>query len=332
MSKKINLYPLSLNLFEGDGAGTGAGPTGNVGDGSASGEETNNSYATGKKGKSKGALSNVVYGVQDTPPADNLDTEINQAAADVKPSTITTSDTLEAKKAEFESLIKGEYKDLFGERMQEIINKRFKESKTLETQVEAIKPIIEMLGSKYGVTDGDIEKLSKAIQEDDSYYEEEAIEKGLTVEQLKQIKTMERENAELKKAQENMAVQKQAEETYSKWISESEQVKQLYPGFDLNAEAQNPDFVKLLKAGVSVQAAYQSVHMDNILGGAMQATAQKVQQATVNNIRSRSQRPAENGLSSQTGVIVKPSARNLTPEDRKEIVRRAARGETIKFN
>ena len=58
---------------------------------------------------------------------------------------------------------------------------------------------LELLAKKYGVDANDTEALNKAIEEDDAYYEEEALEKGITVQQLKEIRRMEKENVELKR-------------------------------------------------------------------------------------------------------------------------------------
>ena len=157
------------------------------------------------------------------------------------------------------------------------------------------------------------------------------MEKGLTVEQLKQYKKLERENAELMKAQNEATQRKQQEERYQGWLQQAATMKAVYPGFDLNTEAKNPSFVRLLNAGVDVKAAYQSVHMDDILGGAMQHTAQEVAKATVNSIRAKGQRPAENGLNSQAGVVVKSDVYSYTREDRKNAIAQARKGELVRF-
>lgn len=331
--KKLNkLLALNLSLFDGAAAGTGAGIAAGEG-ATATGESANSTPSVAGKGTKRATnpLSTVQYGKQaEAKPAETAEGDTtNQAAADSKPTTKTTSDTLEAKKAEFEKLISGDYKDMFSERVQGIIDKRFKEMKTLQSQMEKLNPVIEMLSSKYGETD--IEKLSKAIQDDDSYYEQEAAEKGLTVEQLKEFKRMERENAELKRSQEEIEKRQNADRIYAQWMQDSEQLKAQYPNFDLSTEIQNPDFLKLLRAGVPVKAAYQTVHMDDILSGAMHYTAQKTQEQVVNNIKARASRPTENGISTQTGVVVKSDVTKLSAADRREIARRAARGETITF-
>ena len=75
--------------------------------------------------------------------------------------------------------------------------------------------------------------------------------------------------------------------------------------------------------------AYQAVHMDDILGGAMQYTAQKVKESTVSAIKSRSKRPSENGGTAQSGSITKNKA--LTREDRARLVARAMAGESVQL-
>ena len=96
------------------------------------------------------------------------------------------------RKAEFDKLIKGEYKDLYDEKMQTTIQKRLKGTKETVEKYEALSPMLEMLGKKYGVDPSDTAALSKAIEEDDSYYEEEALEKGIPVEHLKEMRRIDR--------------------------------------------------------------------------------------------------------------------------------------------
>ena len=123
---KFKLIDVNLRLFDGASAGGAAG-TGTAGTGEGASEGTSNATAdlTQKNGSShrssrrSGDLSNVVYGKQQT----------ETPAAEGKADVTTTSDTLEQKRQSFEELIKGEYKDMFTERTQAIINDRFKQTK-----------------------------------------------------------------------------------------------------------------------------------------------------------------------------------------------------------
>lgn len=334
MKKSSMAYPLILNLFEGAaGAPTGDGGAvtatqGDIGTPQA-GKAEQVSYS--RKGKRANPLANVQYGKQpEASQAVTVRQEENHDAGG-EPTTKTTSNTLEEKRAEFERLINSEYKELFTEKFQQTFDRRFKDHKALEQQVKDMKPVLELLGEKYGVTDGDIGRLAEAIQNDDSYFEEEAMEQGMTVEQLKHIRQIERENAALRQAQEELENRRNAERTYSEWMAQAETVKEIYPHFSFEAECENPSFTKLLRAGVDVKAAFEATHMDDILGGAMAVTAKRVSQQMVNNIKSRGNRPSENGISSQAGSIVKNDVSKLTAADRREIIRRVNRGEKITF-
>jgi len=118
-----------------------------------------------------------------------------------------------------------------------------------------------------------IKALVEAIRKDDGFYEEEALEKGLTVKRLKEIKRIEAENARLRVAQQDIERRQNTDRVYSQWMQQADAVKRFYLNFDFRAEEESPQFVSLLWAGIDVRTAYEVVHRDEILGGAMQYTA-----------------------------------------------------------
>ena len=256
--------------------------------------------------------------------------------AAVSQTSITDADGTTAtnidREAEFEKLIKGEYKDLYDSRMQDTIKNRLKGQKETVEKYEALAPTLETLAKKYGVDASDINALNKAIEEDDAYYEEEALEKGITVEQLKEFKKMERENAELKKMRDEKNAKEAAEKKVATWMEESKQVKAIYPQFDLKSEMQNPKFVDLLRVpGVDVRTAYELTHKDEIIAGAMQFTAKTVEKKIADKIAANGARPTENGLNSQSASLTKSDVSQLSKADILDIQRRVARGEKISF-
>ena len=314
MDKHIFFRKLNLQLFA-DGAGGGEGGTGAVG---ATGETA--TAAVSQRSGAKNPLANVVYGKQATPAA-----EETTPAAEVK--TPTTED----RTAKFEELIKGEYKDLYDARVQDTIQKRLKSSKDTVERYEALAPTLEILAKKYGVDATDVKALNKAIEEDDSYFEEEALELGISVEQLKEKRKMERENADLKKQLEEQSRRDNANKVYAQWMEQAEKAKAVYPSFDFKTEMQNPQFVNLLRSNVDVRTAYEVIHKDDIIHGAMQFTAKTVEQKLANKIIANGARPAENGNSSQGATVVKSDVSQLSKADRAEIIRRVQRGEKISF-
>lgn len=310
--EKTNLFPMyfDLQLFA-EGAGGGDGGTGTTG---ATGVSATAAVSQNKGAKSN-PLADVQYGIQPTE-------EISPAAEVVE---------TEDRNAKFEALIKGEYKDLYDQRVQDTVQKRLKGSKETVEKYNALAPTLEALARKYGVDASDIEALNKAIEDDDSYYEQEALEKGITVEQLKELRKMERENAELKRQLEEQNREENAKKIYGQWMEQAENTKQVYPSFDLRNEMQNPKFVDLLRSNIDVRTAYEVIHKDDIIAGAMHFTAKKVEQNLTNKIIANGARPSENGNSSQGASLSKSDVSTLTKADRAEVMRRVARGEKISF-
>lgn len=306
MSNKELFRHINLQLFaEGGDGGTGA-------DGATA---DNGGLATSRTAKNP--LADVKYGIQDLAP----NAEVQQK---------TTDDDVNLD-AEFEELIKGKYKEQYNKRTQDTIQKRLKSTKETVDKYNELAPTLEMLARKYGVDATDVKALNQAIEEDDSYYEEEALEKGLTVEQLKSIRKMERENADLKRQMQEEKTRENADRLYQSWMNQAEQIKGVYPSFTLEAEMQNPRFTDLLRNGIDLRTAYEVLHKDEIIPAAMQFTAQNVQQKLTNKIIANGARPTENGINSQSSAVVKSDVSQLSKADRQEIARRVARGEKIRF-
>ena len=118
---------------------------------------------------------------------------------------------------------------------------------------------------------------------------------------------------------------------YSSWMNQSEQLKSVYPSFNLEAEMKNPEFVKLLRAGIDIRPAYEVLHQNEILPAAMQFATQEAERKLTNKVMANGARPTENGNNSQSAAVVKSDVSQLSKADRQEIARRVARGEKIRF-
>ena len=143
--------------------------------------------------------------------------------------------------------------------------------------------------------------------------------------QYREYLQLKSENERLK----NQTQQDQLNRQYAVWEQQAEQAKALYPNLDLNVESQNPQFRQLLFAGIDVGTAYMAIHKDDVLSGAMQATAKNVEQKIANKIAAGNSRPAENGASGQSAAVIKPDPSKWSRADRDEVRRRVARGEKI---
>lgn len=268
-------------------------------------------------------LADVVYGKQTA-----------EAQPDQQPKTRAKAKSANERMSAFEELIKGEYKEEFAEKNNAVFNRRFKEYKATEEKLASLQPLLDAFGSKYGVDSGDVDGMLRALNEDDSFYQDEADREGVTVKQLKQMRKLERENAEFKAAREQAQRQEQAANVYAKWEQEGQAVKQLYGGFDLRAECQHPEtgreFVRLLQNGIDVRTAYEVIHKDELLSGAIGFAVKSAQKRTMDNIRARGMRPQENGAGGSIATqVVKSDPSKWTDSDLDEVLRRVKEGKKI---
>ena len=245
--------------------------------------------------------------------------------------------------AEFEESIKGKYKEAFNKRTKSIVQERVKnlkgENETLNNKVNSHAPILEELAFRYGVDVEDVEALLSAIKADTTYEEQKAFEEGKTLEERLREKNEAKEKA--KQAKELERLRQQVQENndreafmskYREWDSQSEAIKAIYPSYNLRAEMSNKDFAMLLNSGVNPRTAYEVVHKDDILSGAMQYAANTASKKIANSIMANGKRPIENGNAAQGAAISKVDVSNLSPAQMDDYIRRAQRGEKITFS
>ena len=299
----------NLQLFADGGAGAGDGGTAQ-GQGVTAGAAAQ--QTTGEN------PAEVKYGIQP---------EEKAPAAEVQKETAEQTDL----NAEFDALIKGKFKAQYDARMQDTIQKRLKGSKETADKLKAASPILEMLGKKYGVDASDITALTKAIEDDDSYYETEALARDMTVAQLKAIKKVERENEQLSRQLKESQDREKADRLHAVWLQQEQATKQVYPSFDMETELRNPEFVNLISNNVDVRTAYEVLHRDEIIPAAMQFAAQAVEQNMAKKIAANGVRPTENGMGAKAAAVVKSDVSKLTKFDIDEVARRVARGERVTF-
>ena len=153
----------------------------------------------------------------------------------------------------------------------------------------------------------------------------------MSVEQYKRFQKLQRENAALLREKRQQQSRQAVQQQLQKWYSEGEQVKAAYPEFDLGAECKNPQFLSMLRSGVPVRLAYEVLHMDEIKDGVAQNTARQTEKQVVDGIRAKGSRPPEAGTAQRSSFVVKDDPSKWTKQDRAEIARRVAQGETIKL-
>ena len=333
--KIFKLLKISLSLFDGGAAGGGDGAGGGAADGQGA-QAVQGAVSTQKAGminpgssrraKSAG-LANVVYGTQAG--AQATQTEASKADSPAAEGNSQQTMTPEEKRAKFKELISSEYKDVYTQEFQSAFDRRFKQAKETEERLNAMQPIVDNLLTKYRIEDGDVKKLAEAIDQDYDMWADAADEAGMSVEQYKEFTKLKRYEQMVKQMQQQTEAQQAAQQQLTKWQAEADSLKAVYSDFELADEVKNPRFLAMLKSGVPIKDAYEVAHLDDIKTGVAASTAKQTEKKVVDTIRAKGSRPPENGVSSNSGVIVKTSAASLNKRDRAEIARRVQRGETI---
>lgn len=294
---------LNLKLFDGGaGAGAAAGAAGSAG--TAPAESTNTGVKEGSQGAAEGA-------------------EGEELADPTQP----TEDP-EARRQAYRKAIE-QYRDLYQDDVQTIVDRRLRGSRETKEKLDHAMGLINYLGSRYGITDGNIDNIKTAVETDDAYWEDAAAREGLSTEQYKHMKKLEAENAQFREAKDNAERLQQRDQMYQKWNTEAQELSKLYKGFDLNAEVQNPDFVKLLGAGIPMRTIFETLHHDEILSGAMAYTAKQVAKKQIDAIKSGQNRPSEGAAGGSTSFPGVKTIENMTGDQIKELARRSLAGETI---
>ena len=306
----INYLPKLRWLFD----GAAGAPSSDAG---ATGESQVAPDAAGQG--NTGDLSAVKYGKQASDAAEPKAAE-NPAEAE----------TPEARAKRFEDLVNGEFKDLYTQRTQEMIDRRFAKSKAIENEAAALRDIASLLNEKYGISEdtADYSKLKQAIETDDDIWAAKAEAEGLTVDQYKEFSKLQRQNAAYEAARQNDIKAELQRQRTAAWAKEAQDLKARYPSFDLKYEIEHtPGFIQALEAGAPMEILYTGAHYEELQAAAAKQAEQKV----VSNIRAKGQRPTEAGTASSAAATVKTDPSKLTLKDYEEIQRRVRNGERISF-
>ena len=324
----LKLLSIRLDLFDGgSGSGTGAAAGGAMAGGNAS----------------TGAASTSASTQQTNSGAKSQGTALNTSVAGEN-----SAKTLEERRKAYRELMDGEYKDLYQEDTQGLINRRFKETKALQDTNTKQKAVMDILAQKYKVADGDVEKIRAAIEKDDDMWSEMAAEAGFDdVSKFQEFWKMQKETEALRAAEQarKQAVEnarraeqerKYVADKTAKWNAEGEALKATYPEFSLETESQNKEFMSALeffsRAQVQnpVERAYKATHHDEIVNRAVEKARAQTEKNVVDNIRAKGTRPSENGTQNNSSFTAGIDWGNLSKSQRAELLRRAERGEIVK--
>ena len=332
-----NFKWLNLQLFAGEGAGAGG-----EGGGEAATTGDNATVDAGQKLRELGVPEDKIrrrarYSAK--APETQAKTEVEPKAEEAEQVAAAENNPTEEKTEKparmswDEIMADPEY----NKQMQATMRARLKSANGAEEKLSKITPALELLARKHGLDPANIDydALTKAISDDDAYYEDKALQMGTSVETAKKIDQQERDTARQKRAAELSMQEQRVRNHYAGLEQQAKEFQKIIPGFDLATELKNPAFLRMTapNVGISVRDAYYAVHHDEMQAAAMQATAKATAQNISNNIQARGRRPDENGISGQAPSATTFDYRNASPEQRaafkKDLSARLARGEKV---
>lgn len=237
-----------------------------------------------------------------------------------------TGNEPEKKRASFEELLADPD---YNKAAQKMVNDRLKQFAASEgkakSTLEALSPALRTIAGKYGMDASDLSKFdfeafNQKVSQDDSYVESVMNQYGVDGEAARKIAGYEEMLAERQRAQQESLEQKALREHFEKLTSQAEEMKKVFPNFDLGTELKNPVFLRWTSKdfGMSVKDAYYALHREDIQKAEAAALAQKMQEAMANNVMAGQSRPAERGGSQAASVSNMPAAR-MTPQQRAEL-------------
>lgn len=234
-----------------------------------------------------------------------------------------------ARKAAYNKLIRGEYKQENQAQIDKILRGRLQEGNAAKEQLAKLSDSLALLHKHYGTQD--LDALTAAITGDDRYYEAEAMKRGMDVDQYKLFAQQEARINAYAEAEAQARLQEEKSRQVMQWRQQEAALKQQYPDFDLDAEmeASDGELFRMLERGISLDHAYKVLHMDEIMLGTIAGAVQRTEKRVTDTIRANGMRPDENGAGKLPARRMGTPISKLTSKQMEALERRAARGEII---
>lgn len=319
----IKTRKMDLQLF-GEGGDGGAAGTGAEGGGSAAEVRVGDVLEDGTVVDENLASSmreyadlyrNQAQQVHAQAPEQGQDTNGQQQAREEQPAEPTEEEWNEAKK---------KFGKFYGRDVHAAVNDRFKNQADATKQLEQQQKVIDAMMKQTGATN--FQELQDVVL--NTALEQEAEEQDLTVEQLKHLKEMEEENKRYKQAEESA----RNREHINGLIQQAEELKKIYPDFDLVKEMANPQFQLATSpaVGMTVEQAFMAFHGKDLQAQVMAYGVQAGKEQTAKALQANARRPVEGAnRGGGNGGSVQPNMENMTDELYESIRNRTMQGENV---
>ena len=238
----------------------------------------------------------------------------------------------------FADLIAGEYRQDYeaavSQRGRQALDRRFREKQAEREQLAKYQDVMRILGQKYKMDAADVDGITERVKNDDSMYAAYASENGIPVQMAKEHVQLMISNQIAKENQQRTVEQQMLAQHISRLEQEAEELKKVFPDFDLWKEIRENERFKRMTSpggGLSVQDAYYAIHGEEIQRQSMQYAAQQAIRNVAASVQAGASRPAENGLKSGQGAGMAVDVAHMTREQREDIRKRVHSGEAVTF-
>lgn len=189
-------------------------------------------------------------------------------------------------------------------RMQETVQASKRKAKAAEDAMAALAPGLQALAKEHGMDPENMDYVALA-KHMTGEYDDKALEMGLPKDTVVKMDQQQRINEDLLNRQH-----------FQNLIQQGEQMKAVFPKFDLRKELENPQFRRLTSRGVniSVEDAFHLVHRRELEQAQAQIVDKKATERVQNTIRAGAARPDESGASAQAPSVSTVDWRNASKE------------------
>lgn len=215
--------------------------------------------------------------------------------------------------------------------MQKVVKAAKEKLKTSAEGLEKLAPAIQLIAKKYGVDASDYDAVSKAVVDDDAYYEERAMELGVTTDVAKQLDKSEKMMRAAEEQQQKFINEQKLMEHIGKLNRQAIELQQKYPDFNLGKELNNPTFARLTAPDLNIplEDAYELVHREEIKENIRQAALKASIQQVSNAVQSNKNRPNDGVSKSSNASVQTFNYQNATKAQREALKARIRSGEKI---
>lgn len=230
-------------------------------------------------------------------------------------------------------LKKGEYKEQYARDVQAAIRDRFKNQADLQERLDAIQPTLDVLMKKTGAES--VEELNKLIAEDDSIYQEEADAAGMPVDKYREMMRLQKEHDDAIASEKRLREQVANRDRFAELHRQGEDLKQMFPDFDLMKEMENEAFRNMTMSGqLTVEQAFYALHGKELTPQLMAYGMQRARQQMGQTIQATGQRPQEGAMRGRTTAAAEPKINpaSLTRKEREMYKQMARRGIPVSFD